>query len=513
MRVWMSESKTGIGEKALAGVGWNGLGMFIRQVSQFVSTAVLARLLIPADFGLVGMAAIVTGLVYSVREMGLSAAVVQKKDLQDIHLSSSFWASMIGGLVLFGVCAAAAPFAARFFKNDIVAPILIVSSMTLVISSVGVVHRARLLRHLRFKAIALVEVSISLAYGLLAITMAALGFGVWALVGGTLFSSAVGVILWWRVSRWRPSFTFSMQSFLELFRFGANVMGSGLVGYFNQNVDYLVIGRRLGAFPLGTYTLAFKLISFPLTRISYMVTDVAFPAFSRIQEDDARLRRGYTRTVRYLSLVVCPLLFGLMILAPQFVMVIYGPKWVPAILPLRIMCVLGMLKAIGTTVGSVLKAKGRPDIELKYNILFLVGMVLAVLLGSTYGIAGVAFAITVLALLAFPIIQSITNRLIGLSSPEYFRALLPSLSSSGLMALAVHLWKLVAQRVITESNLFLLISSFIIGVAVYWALLRLFRVEELKELPLILSRLPALGGFLGRLAKGQTAPDLSRGDS
>jgi PST family polysaccharide transporter len=494
----MSDPGTRIGERALAGVGWNSLSMVIRQTSQFVTTAVLARLLLPSDFGLVGMAAIVTGLVYSVRELGLSAAIVQKKELDQMHLSSSFWANIMGGLVLFGICALAAPIASRFFRDPIVAPILIVSSTSLVISSFGAVHRASLLRNLRFKAIAVAEVGISLAYGFVAIAMAALGFGVWSLVGGTLFGSGVGVILWWSVLRWRPALEFSWRKFLELFRFGANVMGSGLVGYFSHNIDYLVIGRRLGAFPLGIYTLAFKLISFPLTRVSYMVTDVAFPAFSRIQGEDARLRRGYTRTVSYLSLIIFPLLFGLMVLAPEFVRVVYGPKWTPAILPLRVMCVLGMLKGVGTTVGSILKAKGRPDVELKYSILFLSGMVAAVLLGSRYGIAGVALAITVLALLAFPVIQLVTNRMIGLSSREYLGSLLPAFVSSALMSVVIASWRMLARALILENNLFILLSSFIAGVAAYYLFLRLLRVKELQELPELFLLLPGMGRLAGR---------------
>ena len=498
----MSGPGTRIGEKALAGIGWNSLSMIVRQTSQFVATAVLARLLLPSDFGLVGMAAIVTGLVYSVREMGLSAAIVQREELDQMHLSSSFWANIIGGLVLFGLCASVAPLAARFFKNPVVGPVLIISSTSLVISSPGVVHRATLLRSLRFKAIAAAEVGTSLAYGLLAITMAALGFGVWSLVGGTLFGSAVGVALWWSVLRWRPAMRFSPQKFLELFKFGANVMGSGLVGYFSQNVDYLVIGRRLGAFPLGIYTLAFKLISFPLTRVSYMVTDVTFPAFSRIQGEDARLRRGYTKTVRYLSLIIFPLLSGLMILAPEFISVIYGPKWTPAILPLRIMCVLGLLKGVGTTVGSVLKAKGRPDVELKYNFIFLAGMILAVFLGSRYGIAGVALGITALALFAFPVIQWITNRMISLSSREYMAALAPSLASSAFMSAAIYLWRMLARALVAESNLFILLSSFVIGVAAYYFFLRLLHVEELRELPGLISRLRGAGLMRGRAAGG-----------
>jgi len=498
----MTEPDIDVRERAVKGVGWNGISQVTRQAFQFIVTAILARLLLPSDFGIIGMAIIFTGLIFSLREFGLSAAIVQRKGLDDLHLSSSFWANIAGGLVLFGICAAIAPLAARFFKNDLVAPVLIVSSLGLIISSFGVVHRASLLRRLDFKAVAVAEIGSSFGYGIVSILLAALGFGVWALVYGTLCGTFLGVVLWWIGFRWRPSFSFSRQKFLDLFRFGANVMGTGIVSYCHQNVDYLVIGRRLGASPLGIYTLAFKLVSLPLTKISYVVTGVTFPAFSRMQDDDARLRRGYTKTVRYISLFTLPILAGLMVLAPQFVRVIYGPKWLGAIIPLRIMCLLGVLKAVGTTVGSVLKAKGRPDIELKYNSLLLVGMSLAVVIGSFYGIVGVAMAVTLLVVIAFPMIQAVTNRLINLSFREYLVSLWPAVFASSAMAVLVLVWKSAMSWFLPGRNLLLLVSSTGLGIVLYWGILRLMGIEEMKEFPLLLSQFPLVRRLVGRRAGG-----------
>lgn len=507
----MSEASIDIKERSVRGVGWSGISQITRQGLQFIVTAILARLLLPSEFGLVGMAAIITGLVFSVRELGLSAAIVQRKDLDDLHLSSSFWVNVGAGLVFFGLCSAIAPFAARFFRKEIVAPILIISSTGFVISSLGIVHRAGLLRRLDFKAIAVAEIGTSLGYGAASVLMAVLGFGVWSLVYGSLFGSLVGVILWWAGFRWKPAFRFSRQKFYELFKFGGNVMGSGLISYFNQNVDYLVIGRRLGASPLGIYTLAFKLISFPLTRISHMITGVTFPAFSRMQDDERRLRHAYTKTVRYISLFTFPILAGLMVLAPQLVTVVYGPKWVDAIIPLRIMCVLGMLKAAGTTVGSILMAKGRPDILLKFQVLMFVGITTAVVVGSFYGIVGVALAVTLLSVVAFPIIQAVTNRQLSLSFREYFRALGPAVLASTVMACSVLICKSIIIALVPGKNLLVLLFSLGLGVFLYWASLRLMRIEEMKQLPLLLSEMPLLNRVL-RKGAGAELLDGFRGD-
>jgi PST family polysaccharide transporter len=494
----MQEGADSIEEKALIGVGWNGISMVVRQGFQFVVTAVLARLLQPSDFGLVGMAAIVTDLVFSVREMGLSAAIIQRKELDDLHLTSVFWATIGGGILLFGICAGVAPLAARFFKNGEVAPILIVSSIGFVISSFGVVHMSSLLRRLEFKAVAIAEVGASVGYGVVSIVLAVLGFGPWALVYGTLAGSLAGVILWWIGFRWTPRLRFSKQKFLEVFKFGANVMGTGVVGNVHQNMDYIIIGRRLGAASLGIYTLAFKLISMPLTRISYMVINVSFPAFSRIQDDDERIRRAYFKTVRYISLLAFPLLAGLLVLAPTFVSIVYGAKWVSAVVPLQIMCLLGMLKSVGATVGSILKSKGRPDIELRYNSILLVGMIVGVLLGSLKGIVGVAAAVTILTAIIFPIFQSVTNRLIGMTMREYLRSLWPAVFCSAVMVLVMSVWVSILHFVLPGKALILLLSSMAIGALVYWVTLRLTRIEEIGELPVLLAHVPLLEKLVGR---------------
>ena len=204
--------------------------------------------------------------------------------------------------------------------------------------------------------------------------------------------------------------------------FGSHVMGSSVLNYIDTNVDYLVVGRMIGASALGYYTLAYNLITFPLYKISTIITRVTFPAFSKIQNDNQTLRTGYLKVVRYISMITFPMLAGMFVVAPEFIMVVYGSKWTPMILTLQILCLAGALKSIGTTVGTILLSKGRPDIQFKWNILTVIVLTIAVLLGVKYGIEGVAAMVTISAVLLFSIIQRITNKLIDLEHVQLFQS-------------------------------------------------------------------------------------------
>ncbi|UCH51234.1 MAG: MOP flippase family protein [Chloroflexota bacterium] len=463
------------------GIAWTAISQLSNQAFLFIVTAILARLLTPEDFGIVGMAAIFTGLVATVNELGLNAAIIQRKELSESHLATSFWAIMAMGILIFGIAILAAPFVARFFGKDIVAPVVILSSSGFLIGSLGVVQGSLLIKGMLFKQLAATEIGATIISGTAATVMAFAGFGVWSLaLKGVIFSFA-SVVLLWLVCSWRPSIHFSLESFKQLFGFSVKVTGTRVVNYFQANVDYMVVGKLFGAYSLGIYSLAYRLITMPLTKISSIVTRVTFPAYSSIQDDDLRLRRGYLKEIAYISLVTFPALTGLFAVAPEFIRVIYGEKWVSAILPLRILCIVGVVKSIGTTVGSIHYSKGRADIALKWNISKFVILTGGIFAGSRYGIVGVATAIAIVTAALFPIIQWVTNRLIKLSFREYLRALYPSTSASTLMLLFLAAYRLLLHGISWQNDFFNLISSVLLGSVVYFVTLKVARMRVLDE--------------------------------
>ncbi len=471
-----------------SGVWWTGISQFLSQAFQFIVIIILARLLYPEEFGIVGMAAIFTGFISRFNELGLSAAIIQRKNVNEIHLSTSFWTSLATGTILCILTIIVSPYIADYFQEELVRPILIVSSINFIVGAFTVIPRTLFTKSLDFKKLAIVEICATFISGVISILLAVNGYGVWSLVLGGISNSLVSVLIFWKMSTWRPSSKFSIPHFKELFSFGGHFMGSSVLNYIDSNVDYLVVGRMIGASALGYYTLAYNLITFPLYKISTIITRVTFPAFSRIQNDNPTLRTGYLKVVRYISMITFPMLAGMFVVAPEFILVVYGSKWTPMILTLQILCLAGALKSVGTTVGTILLSKGRPDIQFKWNILTVIVLTIAVLSGVKYGIEGVAAMVTISAVLLFSIIQRITNKLIELSMYNYFKAIYPAIIGSISLIIAVNIYKkLILTNGPPASEI--LISSILIGIAVYALFMRIFFNNLLNEMRFIVNEI------------------------
>lgn len=467
------------------GVIWTGVSQVLSQGFQFIVIIILARLLYPQDFGVVGMASIFTGFISRFNELGLSAAIIQRKKINDSHLSTSFWTSLATGIILCFLTILVSPYVADYFQEPLVQPILTVSSFNFIIGAFTVIPRTLFTKSLDFKKLAIVEICATIISGIISILLALNNFGAWSLVFGVLSLNLISVLLFWRINTWRPSIEFSFQHFKELFGFGSRVMGSGILNYIDSNVDYLVVGKFIGASALGYYTLAYNLITFPLYKISTIITRVTFPAFSRIQDDNHTLRTGYLKVVRYISVVTFPMLAGMFVIAPEFILVVYGSKWVPMILTLQILCLAGALKSVGTTVGTILLSKGRADIQFKWNILTVIVLTIAVLFGVRYGIEGVAAMVTISALMLFFIIQGITNKLIYLGMYDYFKAIFPAITGSISLIIAVSIYKKI-MIVYGLSNSEMLISSIILGIMVYVMFMWIFFKNLITEIKSII---------------------------
>lgn len=468
-----------------SGIMWTGMAQFSTQIFQFLVIVVLARLLSPKDFGIVGLVAIIMGLINTANELGLSAAIIRRKDLNQTHLSTSLWASAGAGAVLCVLVILSSPFIAGFFREDLVRPVLIVSSMGLIIGSFSVVQRALLEKNLNFKSITLVEISAAFAAGIVSILLAFGGLGVWSLVLGSLCGIFITAAMLWRISPWRPDITFSYSHFRELFGFGSHVTGSQLLAYIAASTDYVIVGRLLGALSLGYYSLAYTIATIPLQKVSWIVMRVTFPAFSTLQDNDEALRKGYLRVVRYVSLITFPMLAGMFAVAPEFVAFFYGEKWIPMVLPLQILCLAGALKSVNSIVSTVQFSKGRADIQLKWTLISALVMPVAIIAGVKYGITGVAGAVTVMAVILFVIMQTITNRLIGLSAYAYLREILPAAAGSVILVAGVKVYQ-GAVLVYGMPLVYTLLSSVLIGIAVYVVLMRLLFNDLFNEMRLLI---------------------------
>ncbi len=433
---------------------------------RFITLAVLARLLSPSDFGLMGMIMVVIGFAQAFTDMGLSSAIIQRKEVPENHLSSFFWINVLTGILLFVCVLLISPLAVIYFKQQNLSSYLSVAAFIFLITPFGQVFTTLLKKDLKFKTLSKIEIMGTAAYSVSAIGLALAKFGVLSLILGQVIRSlfTLSALLITYRKTWLPRFHFSIKEIQSYLSFGAFQMGERVVNYLSANIDYIIIGRFLGPAALGFYTLAYQIVIFPLTKINPIITTVAFPAFSIVQDDNSRMRSGYCKVINYISILSFPMLAGMLVVAPEFIRLVYGIKWEPSIILVQILCLVGAFKSLGNPIGSVLLAKGRADIGFYWNVFAVIMVSLAVIVGVNWGIVGVSVAILILQIPLFFIIQPIVNKLIDLKLSQYFKAI-----QSPFVCTIIMLAGIISLRVVLGkiNMLPLFITTLVAGMIIY----------------------------------------------
>jgi O-antigen/teichoic acid export membrane protein len=432
--------------QAISGVKWGGVSMGVITGLQFLTLAVLARLLSPSDFGVVAMAMVVVGFVQGFSDMGLSNAVIQRQNVPKDHLSSLFWINTLTGILLFIFILLVSPLAVVYFAKTELFNYLVLAGLVLLISPGGQVFNMLLRKELRFKTLSKIEIMATTVYSVSAIGLALAEYGALSLILGQVIRSlfTVGVLFFVFRKEWLPRFHFSWKEVRGYLSFGAFQMGERVINYLCANIDYIIIGRVLGPAALGFYSVAYQIMMLPLHKVNPIIGRVAFPTFSRIQHDNSAMRRGYCKAINYISMLSFPMLAGMFVVAPEFIKLVYGPKWAPSIIVLQIFCLAGAFKSLINPTGSILLAKGRADISFYWNVFAVIVISVAVLVGVNWGIVGVSIAILSLQLPFFLIIQPIANKLIDLKLRQCLGAIQSPLFCSGIMLATILSLKQIA---------------------------------------------------------------------
>jgi len=423
----------GAARSVARGIAWAMVSQMGRQLTVFVTTVLLARLLQPEDFGLLGMATVFTGFAMLLNDVGVSGALVQRREIEERHLSSMFWLNQLVGLALCLLTVALAPLLARFFATPELARVLSVLSLLFVAGALGIVQQCLLVRAMDFRRLALIETLAVLFAGATAVALAWAGAGVWALVAQLLLVPLATSGGLWLASHWRPKRIFERAALRDLVPFGLRVAGFNGVNYLARNLDYLFVGKFLGAAALGFYTLAYRLMVYPLQAVSSSVSRVSFPAFSRVAGQPEALRAGFLKMTKGVSLVSFPMVLGIFAIAPEFVAFVYGEKWLPTADLLRILCAAGLVQSIGSTAGAVYQAIDRPDVQLRMALLNASLTAVALAVGVRWGLLGVAIAYASFAVLWVHFSLFVLTRLISLGYWRMYRRFAPSLLASAMM--------------------------------------------------------------------------------
>lgn len=490
-----------------SGIKWSTVSQISRQGTQLITTIILARLLSPSDFGLVGMAMVVIGFIGIFKDLGTSAAIIQRKELSEELLSSIFWVNVGFGTLAMIILFFGAPLGGLFYHESRVVDILRVLALTFFISGLSILQQALLERSLSFNKLAKVEISAVVCGAIVGIGLALRGFGVWSLVFQSLTTVIITTVLLWLVSSWQPKWIFHWNEIKSVSSYSLNLTGFSIFNYFARNADYLLIGRYLGAQDLGYYTLAYRILLFPLQNISSVIGRVMFPVYSSIQDNNHRFANAYLKVAKNIALITFPMMLGILALASPFVLTIFGVKWQPVILLILILAPVGLSQSIGTTVGAIYTAKGRTDWMFRWGIGSGLFVIIAFTIGLHWGIIGVATAYAIATFsLSYPSF-AIPFRLINLKFSQLLGVLWKPLMNSLIMFTAIigfkaALLELLSNRAVLNmigfekissivlTNAMILGLSIIVGIIVYSAASWVTSKEQLKELW-------ALAGFKG----------------
>jgi len=475
--------------KTVQGIGWSGVSQIIRLLLRLGITAILARLLTPNDFGLLAMVVVFTNLVMIFRDFGLSASLIQYKGVTEEHLSSSFWINVIIGLLLTLLLIALAPIIAYFYSEDRLRLIIMVLASTFFISSFGIVQTALFTKEMKFKPLAIVEISAVAISGTTSVILAFTGYGVWSLVWQQIIFSFVIVVLLWAFSSWRPKMLFRWQRVKELLGFGLNLTGFNFVNYFNRNLDNLLIGKFLGTAPLGFYNLAYQLLIFPLSNISTVIGRVMFPSLSAIKDDKSKVRYAYIKATRYIATVTFPLMMGLLVVAPQFIRVIFGSQWERSIFLIQILALVSLIQSVASTVGWIYQSQGRTDIMFRWGLFSMIIVTIAFVLGIRWDVEGVTVAYAIATfLLTYPCF-AIPFRLINLKFSHFIKQFSSIFLATIGMGGVVFGLRLFLENTIWASGPIILILSIAFGAVIYVGLLFVLDKDLYKEAALLIKHL------------------------
>jgi teichuronic acid exporter len=422
-------------DKTLSGLNWNLLNNYVNSITVTIIGVVLARLLTPQDFGLVGMVFVFTGLADLFATLGMGKSVIRFRNLNDDHIKTATTITMVSSILIFGVFYFASPLIANFYNEPRLISILRVLSTIFILKGINTVSYAQITKELDFKTIMLINISTSVIYGLVSSLMALLNFGVWSLVYGRIASQALAVVMSTYKYPVKLMPTLKKKEFKELMSTGTGISLSSILLYGSSNVDYLIVGKFINPFALGLYTRAFNLMTQSITRIAGGIYTVLFPAFASAQHDKQKLKKAYLRTIKTVSYFVFPVQAVLIIDADYVIKGLYGSKWVGAIPVFRILAFGGILRTTLSYSGALAQATGYIYKEAFQQLVYFLILGSGALIAVRFGIEGVAGAVVVSLIWMFLAQSGLALKIIESDWKEFTRSMIPGFVNLVFMSL------------------------------------------------------------------------------
>ncbi len=458
--------------KTVFGMMWSAVGKVGTLSINFISNLILARLLMPEDFGSIAMLTIFLAVSNIFIQGGLGASLIQKKKANEIDYSTVFYWNLVVAIIFYFILFFSAPWIAKYYNLELLKPLLRVQSIVIVIQSFAIMQVTQLQKQMNFRALSIRNITAAASGTAVSIPLAFAGYGAWSLVASALTAAVVNVLLLWRMSTWRPTLQFSFNSLKELFSFGGLILLSSLTETLYTNLQQLIIGKRFSARDLGQFSQAKKLEEIPVTGLSSIVNDVTFPAFATLQDDKTLLLNGVRKSTKALAYLNFPMMILLIIIAKPLIILLYGMKWTPSVPYFQILCISGLIFTINTLNTTVIKSLGKGKIYFILQITKRLIGIMLIFLGISYGIYGLLIAVASAAYIDFIINTLANKKLINYGFFYQIRDLLPTFLISlvvGAITYSINL---------TNWNIFVVMSLQIcIFAALYLIISKTLKIE------------------------------------
>lgn len=471
--------------QAVKGVMWSAVERFSVQGIQFILTIIIARLVLPSDYGLIAMLGIFLAIAQVFVDSGFSNALIQKKDRTETDFSTVFYFNILISIIIYFLLYISAPYIATFYKEPELSSVTRWIGLNIIISSFSIVQRAKLTINVDFKRQAKASLVAVLVSGAIGIFLAYKGWGVWALVAQTLSNSLLNTLLLWIFAKWIPKWVFSRESFHTLFSFGSKLLLSGLLHTIYINLYSLVIGRRYSSMDVGFYNRAYQFAYFPSINIVGIINRVIFPIQCEMQDDNERLKTSFIKYLRMSCFIIFPLMIIMAVLSKPFILLLLTEKWLPAAELLSILCFAYMWYPVMVVNNQILNVKGRSDYFLYAEIIKKIVAITILLITLPFGVRTLCWGIVVYNFFDMAIIIYYTKKVIYIGYLEQVRNIIPLFLLSVLMGGITYL-----SLYLSEGNLFReLITGSVVGLLIYVFASLLFKVRELNQIILTLRKL------------------------
>jgi O-antigen/teichoic acid export membrane protein len=420
-------------QKAINGVKWTTLSSAVNALLQLLQLMILARFLSVHDFGLMAILMVVIGFSQIFVDFGLSKAIVYKKDISAVQLSTLYWLNILFGLVIFSMILLFTNPIANFYHEPQLEQYISLVSITVIIQSFGLQYRALFQKELKFNLLAKIDILSAFISFVTAISLSFLGYGIYALILPALVMVSLKTILLivFGYKEHKPKLIFNLSEIKEFISFGTYSTGNGIVSTIATQIDIILIGKILGTESLGLYSVIKELLLRPAELINPIITKVAFPVMSKVNHDINEVKKIYLKLINYIASVNFPIYIASFLLATELISIFLGEKWLSGVYIFQVLTIWALIRSIGNPIGSLVMAMGKPQIEMFWNMAMMIFMPVVVLISSLFGIQGIAYGNVIAIILLFvPGWYFLVFKLCGATLNEYFSKIFYPLAMS-----------------------------------------------------------------------------------